>query len=194
MATTFNTIFNKFKLDPVQARTKSQAWWENQIKSLGTKPKASALMRNSNANNRGNFIVGNMYMFYYDAKHKDTLPYWDKFPCVFPFSIQSDSVICINFHYLPFGARIFLLDSLLSLNNTKVNSKTQLQLSWATISKVSKLNFAQVCVHKYLLNHIQSPLKWIDPENWSVAINLPVAQFVGNNGKPIRANRIWGSI
>ena len=30
-------------------------------------------------------IIGSMYSFYYDPKHKKTLPYYDRFPLVFPF-------------------------------------------------------------------------------------------------------------
>ena len=29
--------------------------------------------------------VGQMFLFKYDPKHKDTLPYHDKFPLIFPF-------------------------------------------------------------------------------------------------------------
>jgi outer membrane protein assembly factor BamD (BamD/ComL family) len=29
--------------------------------------------------------IGHMYMFYYDAKHKETLPYFDRFPMIFPY-------------------------------------------------------------------------------------------------------------
>lgn len=195
MATTYKTIFDKFKLDPVLARKKSQSWWDNQIQKLGThKPKASEIMRNSNANNRGNALIGNLYFFYYDAKHKDKLPYWDRFPLVMPFSILSDGFVAISWHYLPFGSRLYLLDSLLSIHNTKLDAKTQLQLSWSAISKVSKFKFAEMAVHRYLINHIQSPLKWVEPENWETALGLPVQKFVNTEGKPIRANRIWGSI
>ena len=30
---------------------------------------------------------GKMYMFFYDPKHKDKLPYYDTFPLLFPFSM-----------------------------------------------------------------------------------------------------------
>lgn len=192
-ATTFNTIFKQFQLNPVDARTKSQAWINRQAEKLG-KPKASQVMRHSNHRNRGNALIGNMYFFYYNAKHRDTLPVWDKFPLVFPFSIHPDGFTGLNFHYLPFGSRIYLLDSLLSINNQKLDANTQLKLSWSTIKGVSKLNFAEVAVHRYLMGYLASPLKLIEPLEWETALALPVQQFVGNTGKPIRPNKVWGTV
>ena len=195
MATTFNTIFNKYKFDPVQARKKGQAWFDRQIEKLGDhKPKASEIMRGSNSRNRGNALIGNLYFFYYDAKNKNKLQYWDRFPLCMPFSIHDNGFTGINFHYLPAPSRLFLLDSLLSIHNTKINPNTQLQLSWATITRVSKFNMAEMAVHRYLLNHIQSPLKIVYPEEWENSMFLPVQKFVDINNKPLKANKIWGSI
>lgn len=195
MATTFNTIFNKYKLDPVQARKKSQYWFERQIEKLGDhKPKASELMRGSNSRNRGNALVGNFYFFYYDAKNKNTLPWFDRFPLVLPFSIHDNGFTGLNWHYAPVSSRLYLLDTLLSINNTKLNANTQLQLSWAAIKRVSKFNMAESMVHRYLISHIQSPLKIIFPDEIETALALPVQKFVDINNKPLKANRIWGSI
>ena len=45
--------------------------------------------------------VGKMYMFFYDAKYKDTLPFFDIFPLVFPIEFYSEGFLGINLHYLP---------------------------------------------------------------------------------------------
>ena len=45
--------------------------------------------------------IGKMYMFLYDPKHKDTLPYYDSFPLIFPIEFYGDSFLGINLHYLP---------------------------------------------------------------------------------------------
>ena len=41
------------------------------------------------------FMMGNMYLFAYDPKHKDTLPYYDRFPLIFP--INKSEIVCKGF-------------------------------------------------------------------------------------------------
>lgn len=191
MASTFKTIFDKYRLNPGEARTKSQTWFNNQVKELG-KPKASQLMRTAPERNRGKPFIGNMYFFYYNAKHRATLPLWDKFPLTIPFSILSDGFIGINLHYLPIGARIYLLDQLLSLHNQKVEDMNSLKITWEKIKAISKLQMAEQCVHRYLYGYLASPLKMIEPPQWETALTLPVQQFVNSAGNRIKPSHVWG--
>lgn len=177
-------------MNPADARIRSQNWLNQQVKSLG-KPKASSLMRTGLDRDRSIPHIGNMYFFYYNAKHRATLPFWDKFPLVIPFTINPDGFTGLNFHYLPFGARIYLLDSMLSIYHQKLDDKTQLKVSWAKIKSISKLNFAEQCVHRYLSGYIMSPLKMIEPQDWQTALALNVQQFVGPSGKRISPHRVW---
>ena len=59
--------------------------------------------------------IGKMYLFQYDAKHKDILPYWDRWPLIFPFDNAKGGFYGINLHYLPPGARISLMLSLIHI-------------------------------------------------------------------------------
>ena len=66
--------------------------------------------------------IGKMYIFTYDAKHKDTLPIWDSYPLVFPINFYSDGFLGINLHYLPPLARVAIMRNLDDLkNNNKYN-------------------------------------------------------------------------
>jgi hypothetical protein len=126
-------------------------------------------------------------MFYYDAKHKDTLPYWDKFPLVFPFRKLPDGFIGLNMHYLPYYQRVQLLDRLSEFaNNKTLDNDTKLKFSWATIQSMSKLKIAEPCVHRYLSTHVRSPYRLVDGSDWATAMVLPVQQFVGRS-----AAKVW---
>jgi hypothetical protein len=46
------------------------------------------------------FRMGNMYLFSYDPKHKDTLPYYDRFPLIFPINKAKGGFLGITMHYL----------------------------------------------------------------------------------------------
>ena len=71
-----------------------------------------------------------MFMFIYDPKHKDTLPFYDTFPLVFPIEIYSDSFLGINLHYLPPVLRAKLMDALYTTaNNNKYNEYKLINIS-----------------------------------------------------------------
>ena len=56
--------------------------------------------------------LGKMYMYLYDAKYKETLPYWDRFPLIICFDLLSDGFMGINLHYIAPRYRTPLLLSL----------------------------------------------------------------------------------
>lgn len=123
---------------------------------------------------------GSMYMYFYDAKHKDTLPFWDRFPLIFPFRVESDRLWGINMHYLPLPLRAKLMDSLYDLtNNNRYDESTKLKLSYQILNASSELRFFKPCVKQYLKSHMRSKFMYIRPEEWDVALFLPCESFVG---------------
>ena len=59
----------------------SMNWFRSNARLIKTTPQA--WQRNIDEF-RDKFELGKMYMFFYDAKHKKTLPYWDRFPVMIP--------------------------------------------------------------------------------------------------------------
>ena len=57
---------------------------------------------------RANF--GDLYAYYYDPKHRQTLPYFDSFPLVMLIKAEKETFLGLNFHYLPPKLRAILLD------------------------------------------------------------------------------------
>ena len=58
---------------------------------------------------------GRMYMFSYDPKTKDKLPYYDRFPLVFPFDSAPGGFMGLNLHYLSPMLRARFLDKLMEI-------------------------------------------------------------------------------
>lgn len=181
MSTYYEKIFEKNSYNVKDAVSKSRAWFQQQRTLLARQ--AIEPMRLVKASSEKNTTVvrpGEMYLFMYDPKTKDTLPYWDQFPLVFPFRKLPDGFIGLNLHYLPYQLRIRLLDRLLEYkNNNKFDETTRLKFSWNIIQGVSKLKIAEPCVHRYLTSHLKSPMKRIDSADWASALMLPVERFVG---------------
>lgn len=170
---------NRFNLD--ETSKKSRAWFKQQILLLsGKKITANKVILSNPQQLRDRVFPGFLYMFFYDPKYKDTLPYYDQFPMVFPFRTVPGGFYGLNLHYLPYHLRIQLLDNLMTfVNNTKMNETTKIKYSWQMIDGVSRFKLAQPCVKHYLFDHVRSPFRRIESQDWATAMMLPVEQFQG---------------
>lgn len=134
-------------------------------------------------------IIGNMYTFKYDPKHKDTLPYYDRYPLIFPINKAKGGILGINFHYLPPTLRAQLMDALYSATNNKdYDENTRLKISYEILNSASRFRFFKPTVKHYLTSHMKTPLIYINPAEWDVALFLPTAQFVGANKQKVYAD------
>jgi hypothetical protein len=121
---------------------------------------------------------GNMYMYLYDPKTKDTLPYYDRFPLIFPFRIESDRFWGINFHYLPLPYRAMLMDQLYdTANNRRYDESTKLRINYQILNSASKFRYFKPCVKQYLFSQMQSKFVYIYPSEWDIALFLPLERF-----------------
>jgi hypothetical protein len=135
-------------------------------------------MREDTTSLKARIIPGNLYMYVYDPKTKADLPYYDRFPLVFPYATAPGGFMGLNMHYLPYQLRIRLLYRLLVFkNNDKMDGTTRIKYSWALIAGVSKFKLAEPCIKHYLLPHVKTAFKKIDSSDWATAMLLPVERF-----------------
>lgn len=136
-----------------------------------------------------NLSVGRMYLFMYDPKTKDELPYYDRFPLIFPFRKVTGGFYGINMHYLPHVLRARLMDALYTLaNNTANDDTTKLRLSYQLLNSSSKFRYFEPCVKHYLNNHVKSRFLWVPADQWQKALFLPLERFVGTNKRQVWRN------
>lgn len=136
------------------------------------------LMKENMTSQKTQIIPGQMYMYYYDPKYKEELPFYDKFPLIFPFRVKSDRFWGLNLHYLPLPLRAKLMDELYDLsNNKRYDETTKLKLSWQLLNASSKVRYIDVCVKQYLKSHTRSKFLLVEPEYWDTAIFLPAERF-----------------
>lgn len=173
-------LFEKYRYDRNIVQ-KSSTWFQQQVNLLQKQRITSQqIMKNNPSMNRSVVQPGNLYMFAYDAKNKDTLEYWDKFPLVFPFRAVQGGFFGLNMHYLPYKLRVQLMDRLMVFKtNSRFDESTKLRYSWAMINGVSKFNMAAPCVKHYLHEHVRSRFTQINVQDWPTAMMLPVESFVG---------------
>jgi hypothetical protein len=119
-----------------------------------------------------------MYMYIYDPKFKDTLPFYDRFPLIFPFKVEADRFWGINFHYLPPPLRAKLMDSLYDVaNNQRYDETTKLKINYQILNSASKFRYFKPCIKQYLFTQMKSKFVYIYPSEWDIALFLPAERF-----------------
>jgi len=177
-----SNIFQNLELQAFRAgitpRTKeSREWFRKKIKSLKTINRES-LMKEDPLKQTGQEIVGSMYMFFYDPKHKDTLPFYDTFPLVVVVGPAEGGFYGLNLHYLPPILRAKMLDALMDITtNNKFNDSTRFKMSYELLAKTSKLKYFKPCFKHYLNEHVQSKFAMVPAPEWEIATFLPTAKF-----------------
>lgn len=129
--------------------------------------------------------IGKMYMFFYDAKHKDTLPFFDQFPLIFLVEMYDDGFLGLNLHYLPPFSRAQLMNALYEIaNNQKYDKSMKLMISYR-ILKASATQFAgfENCIKRYLFGHVRSSFHYVNPIDWDKALMLPLQKWHINPNK-----------
>ncbi len=100
-----SNLFQKLEYEAfragITARTKeSMTWFRNRVKNMRTVNR-KALMADEPATFTSRISTGNMYHFYYDPKHKETLPYYDRFPLILAVGPAKGGFYGLNLHYIP---------------------------------------------------------------------------------------------
>lgn len=168
-----------------QARTQqARVWLQSKIGDL--RPSAQRVM-NSAERRTLKSVIGQMYFFYYEPKTKDKLPYYDRFPLVFPIELYPDGFLGLNLHYIHPKQRILLLDKLAQFASDKrFDERTKLRLSYQTLTAFGKAYEATPCIKRYLSSHVQGQFVQINADEWDIAALLPVEQFQKAN-----KNKVW---
>lgn len=135
------------------------------------------------------FMMGNMYLFAYDPKHKATLPYYDRFPLIFPINKAKGGFLGINMHYLPPILRAKLMDQLYTiLNNKNFDETTKITASYKVLAGASKFKEFAPTIKHYLNAHVRSKPAYINPTEWDIALFLPTQKFVGASANQVYAD------
>lgn len=187
--TPIKDVFEKNQYDLATAVKKSRGWFEQQVTML---TKQNITPQKVLSGNQDQIVTkiqpGHLYMFLYDPKMKKELPYYDRFPLVFPYAKTPDGFIGLNMHYLPYPLRIQLLDTLLTFrSNNRMDETTRLKYSWALIDGISRYKAAQPCIKQYLSGHVRTQFRKVNSSDWATAMLLPVERFVGASKQQIWA-------
>lgn len=122
--------------------------------------------------------VGNMYMYKYDPKYKEKLPYYDEFPVIFMIGPAANGFYGVNLHYLPPALRLKLMSALYdTTTNKRFDDRTKLAISYNILKGSSKYKYFEPAFKHYLLNHVRSKFVLVHSTEWTISAFLPTAQW-----------------
>ena len=168
---------------------RSVDWFRNKVADLSISGmNRRALLRDKELIiKKGEPMVGRMGVFFYDPKHKDTLPYYDRFPLVIIIGPAEGGFLGLNLHYLPPVLRAKFLDGLLDMtNNKRYDESTRFRATYEMLKKSSKTKYFAPCVKHYLDKHMRSQFNTINPNDWETVAFLPIADF-----KKASDRKVW---
>lgn len=127
---------------------------------------------------------GCFYFYQYDPKHKMTLPYYDLFPFTLVLSVEKDSFLGLNFHYLDYFNRAMLFDAIYPFREGRLarpdtrDIRMRLMITYDILKASSRYRAFKPCIKRYLVDHVRTPLLKVGAKEWDVALFLPVEAFV----------------
>lgn len=167
-------------------KDRSFRWYQDAVRKLANNiDNYSGAARSDLGEFTNKLEPGNMYMYVYDPKFKDTLPYYDQFPLCLPFDDISGGFVGLNLHYLPPLLRAKLLGELLNYTDKELTDKSKIEASWSTLKSFSKFPGIQPTIKKYLYSQVNSRFLKIHPEHWKASIFLPTQNFIGASNQKV---------
>lgn len=161
----------------------ARGWFRQQAASLTTTPSSIINTAPLTTNNISD-VIGNLALFSYNPKHVDTLPFYDKFPLIFPIDVDYDGFTGINFHYLDYKYRAFLMDSIYDLHK----NKDKVNLTYRMLKSFSTLRYFKPCFKRYLNNHVTTRIVSIPQHQWDIALFLPLERFQKQTKRQVHAH------
>jgi len=120
--------------------------------------------------------LGDLFAYYYNPKHRMTLPYYDQFPLIMLIGYEKETFLGLNFHYLNPKIRAILLD--------RVTAKIAGGLiRWEKIMRIPQI---APTVKRYRYDHIVRKVIPIEEKENEIAIFLPLERF-----KKASKSKVW---
>lgn len=178
----FRTLLKDRSKTGLGARRKSKEWFDKTVKDAYRTRMTSRP------------IIGRIYAYTYDAKYKDTLPYWDQFPLIVYLGSRSTKdggtiFHGLNLHYIAPKARQEFLEALLVnySSTSTINSNTKLRINW---NMVKSMKGSELMIKAYIPKNVKGQMKEINPKDWPSIIFLPSQNFI-SKGRPFSARKVW---
>lgn len=186
MASLFDKLeAEAFKKGLVARSKEANDWFAKNVAKLGKL--GPSILGDDGLRKQAGASPGDMVMYTYNPKHKQTLPYYDTFPLAIVVGPAKDGFHAINLHYLPPKVRAIFLDKLGdTINNKKFNATTRFKITYKLLMATKNYKYFKPCFKHYLSANVSSNIMKVNAAEWNIAIFLQTASF-----KKASASKVW---
>lgn len=184
MENIFDTLRDGLSQEGIYPQSEeSRKWLRDKVARIGSSIDRESLVRNEPLTPTNRPAPGKMYMFFYDPKGSQRLPYYDKFPLVILVDMHIDGFEGLNLHYLPIDLRQKLFYSLLTTARG-----SHLDITYNILKSSRKFKAYKPCYKRYLTNHIKGNIVNVPTSEWENAVHLPTAMFAKQSETKVHAD------
>lgn len=156
----------------------SFTWLAGKMYTLKSNSTIPGAINPVNYQNNRLFGVGDVFLYHYDPKLKDILPYYDKFPLTVVIEMYNNGFLGLNLHYLPYDIRIGFMNKLIRLSSTPIgDTKTRMRVSYDLMNSSKRYSAFRPCLKRYLIDHVRGRMLRIFPHEWPLCVYIPVASW-----------------
>ena len=168
---------------------KSKEWFREQAAKLkDIRPERLVRRPGAVKNQKSTFWrPGELYMFRYDPKGKETLPYYDRYPLVMIIDIYEEGFLGVNFHYLPPELRAILMDKMYRYKNREeFDEQMRLLIDYQKLKRLPGRPYYKAATKRYINNRVVGRFIKVHPAEWDLVLMLPTDRFI-----KARRTRVW---
>lgn len=147
------------------------------------------VVRNATELHTNRIRLGHFYLFRYEPKTADILPYYDRFPFVLVLNGDTTGFTGLNLHYLPFEYRAALMDQLYEYA-TGENDRARIRVTYEILKSTARLRFYKPCFKQYLNNYVASRFVHVPVNEWDVGMFLPLQRFIKKNDQYVQRESV----
>jgi hypothetical protein len=175
------TLQDEIKSQGYEARSRvAREWFREKVRELSGRINREKLLSDPAFKLKDNPIWGQILMFVYRAKNRETLEYYDRFPLALMISEKASGFLGLNLHYLEPMTRAVFLDRLMDiLGQKELDFTTRLRVTYQLLQKTKKFREFWPCLHEYRYDCITSKIVQVSAADWPVAVFLPTEYFSG---------------
>tara|TARA_B100000795_G_scaffold3483_1_gene2370 strand:- start:187 stop:768 length:582 start_codon:yes stop_codon:yes gene_type:complete len=174
-----------FKKGLVARSKEANDWFSKNVKKLGKL--GPSILGDDGLRKQAGASPGDMVMYTYNPKLKQTLPYYDTFPLAIVVGPAKGGFHAINLHYLPPKVRAIFLDKLGDVaSNQKFNATTRFKITYKLLMATKNYKYFKPCFKHYLSTNVTSNIMKVNAAEWNIAIFLQTSNF-----KKASAGKVW---
>ena len=167
MASLFDALEAQAFRKGLATRSKEASdWFAKNVAKLG-KIGSGKMLGDDRLRKQAGASPGDMVMYTYNPKHKETLPYYDTFPLAIVVAIFLDKLNDVA-------------------SNQKFNATTRFKITYKLLMATKSYKYFKPCFKHYLSANVTSNIMKVNAAEWNIAIFLQTASF-----KKAGAGTVW---